>query len=92
MTVTDDAACPRCGSPDDVSDVTRNDGPVEIHCGYCDHRWGEGYPDSQGSPLVDGFIDCPRCAGRGAVWGTWRDCAHCDGIGVVEGPRTGATP
>lgn len=76
--------CPRCGD-DDPS--TRNidtphGGAVQSQCHACEHRWGDGYPDSQDRPLPKGWGDCGNCDGTGDVFG--RTCSRCAGVGIVQ--------
>ncbi len=85
MKSLDPDPCPRCESTD-LEGLALNH-PVmgdydQTICEDCEHRWGDGYPDSQERPLPAGMVDCLRCEGRGDEWG--RSCRTCRGDGIIK--------
>lgn len=77
--------CPRCGCADltPLSGMTAGAEWSQTRCLDCDHRWGDGLPDSQAKPLPEGMIDCDICEGHG---GTPVPCQTCNDTGIVPRP------
>lgn len=59
----------------------------QTSCDECEHRWGDGLPDSQDRPLPSGMTDCTACGGEG-IQPNRRNfdnpCSLCKGEGIMQ--------
>lgn len=78
-----DDVCPRCGSNDltSYSGVSAGCEWGQTSCDDCEHKWGDGLPDSQDRLLPVGYEDCGYCTGEGEYVGI--RCKKCAGHGIV---------
>lgn len=83
--------CPRCGSADHkgLSGISGGVEWSQAECSDCEHRWGDGLPDSQERPLPDGMVDCWNCEGRGAFP---VPCPTCRDQGIIPEDACGDSP